>query len=811
MANLTGQSIKDTYQDLVTVGSGNTITDGTGSLIENLVVTASYATNAISASYAPIDTAFSSSVAFRLTTDESNISANASAIAGLNAETGSYLATGSVSNNVITLEKVDGSSFTLTVDTGSAAGDVTALSASLSTRLTVDEGLISGNAAAIIINSNDIASLTAATSSYVTTAQTSSMSVLNAVSASIANSATTALLATTASYAVTASYASTADAALTATSASYAVNATSADSAIIAASAISASYANNASTADSATSASYAADADTLDGLDSTEFAILANNNVFSGNQTFNDITVNGTGSFAYIESVTGSAKIIGDAFIILNNDTPAERYAGIKVIDSGSATATTASLLFDGLTNDWFYEYEKAGDPDDFGVFLAGPEYGTIGSPAYPTNNKLQKGQGDHHLADSLLTDDGTNVSMTGDFQVTGGVTASAAIRANGGVITQTVVAVSSQLDLGTLGSGDVTITSAGGDIIVTGSIDSLNDITAPTFIGALQGNADTATSASHALNADNAISSSFAVTASYVQGGTDPFPYTGNPSITGDLSVTGSYLRLSGSFSGSAIDNITDVYTSTEKVEHVVSLTQAEYNAVSGSADPNTLYYITDAPTFSGFPYTGSAQITGSLGVTGSIDVLFSNQNRVGTLTSGSFTGSFITNIVPSASIVEPQVERVITLTQDAYTALSSSALVSDNSLYIISDAEGEVITSNLVITGSVRGEVNALSIASLQAEIDCATGNFFTLTLAASVDTEIIFANVEPGQTINLQITQNDTTAGTVSFGGNVLFSDGTAFAVTTTLDAIDVMTFISFDGTNVLATGIKNFTI
>ena len=60
--------------------------------------------------------------------------------------------------------------------------------------------------------------------------------------------------------------------------------------------------------------------------------AFINKNNTFTGAQNFNNISVSGTGSFGYIESVTGSAKIIGDAFLILNNDTPTERYAGIKV-----------------------------------------------------------------------------------------------------------------------------------------------------------------------------------------------------------------------------------------------------------------------------------------------------------------------------------------------------------------------------------------------------------------------------------------------------------------------------------------------
>ena len=147
--------------------------------------------------------------------------------------------------------------------------------------------------------------------------------------------------------------------------------------------------------------------------------AMTGSNNTFSGTQTFNNIVVNGTASLAYLQTVTGSAKIIGDAFIILNNDTPTERYAGIIVLDSGSA-GTSASFQFDGLTNDWFYEYTGS-DPLNFGVAMFGPEYGTKGSPTYLTNNRLPKGDGGHHLNDSNISDDGSNVSINSNTQITG------------------------------------------------------------------------------------------------------------------------------------------------------------------------------------------------------------------------------------------------------------------------------------------------------------------------------------------------------------------------------------------------------
>ena len=153
----------------------------------------------------------------------------------------------------------------------------------------------------------------------------------------------------------------------------------------------------------------------------------LVSDQTINGTKTFNDIVVNGTGSFAYITSVTGDAKIIGDAFIYLNNDTPTQRYAGLVVLDSGSAN-TTASFYFDGQTNDWGYEYSSSVGVD-YAVTIFGPEYTTKGNPTYLTTNRIPKAVDNHHLNDSNISDDGTtitldsNVQLNGDLNLTGGI----------------------------------------------------------------------------------------------------------------------------------------------------------------------------------------------------------------------------------------------------------------------------------------------------------------------------------------------------------------------------------------------------
>ena len=199
--------------------------------------------------------------------------------------------------------------------------------------------------------------------------------------------------------------------------------------------------------------------------------------NDFAGTQTFNNIAVNGTGSFAYIESVTGSAKIIGDAFIVLNNNLPAERYAGVKVIDSGSVSQVTASLQFDGQTNDWFFEKEDGGTTE-FGVSLFGPEYTALGVPTYNTSNAILKGTGGHHIIDSTISDNGTTVSVGSNLVATGShilknVTVTPETILNVADSVGTVLQVDNSALSGVTGFGVITNanTKVDGDFVSTGT----------------------------------------------------------------------------------------------------------------------------------------------------------------------------------------------------------------------------------------------------------------------------------------------------------------------------------------------------
>lgn len=235
-----------------------------------------------------------------------------------------------------------------------------------------------------------------------------------------------------------------------------------------------------------ATSSSLVSTINTLSSSVSSTY-LLNTTDTLTGDLTVTgNINVAGTGSFGTIQSITGSAKIIGDAYIILNSSTPSQQFTGIKVIDSGSTD--TGSLEYDSANNHWFYESTDEGYASGF---IAGPT-GSRGSLVWPTANTIVKGLGYNHIGDSNITDDGTTVTITGGtFAIPGfsDVSASLAAAVGAGGINNVVEDTSPQLggnlDLNTniiSGSGTISIVGeiTGSGIHSTNTITAVDDIIA-------------------------------------------------------------------------------------------------------------------------------------------------------------------------------------------------------------------------------------------------------------------------------------------------------------------------------------------
>lgn len=278
----------------------------------------------------------------------------------------------------------------------------------------------------------------------------------------------------------------------------------------------------SASNADRATSASIADDI--KDGID-----------VSFNSGSFNDIVAN-TLAVTNFTAVTSSVVITGDAYIQLNNDTPVQRYAGIKVQDSGSNT--TASLEYDGQTNDWFYDYE-GDDPTNFGIVMFGPEYSTKGSPVYNTANTILKSNGGHHTLDSIITDDGSTVVVGGDLEANvitantyfaGDLIGTASVATSASFATFAPTAVSASF---AAVANSATSASFAENAAVAVSASFSEDART----------ADSATSASFAENASIAVSSSFAEDARTADSATSAsFASTVSRTLVQNLTIDGA-----------------------------------------------------------------------------------------------------------------------------------------------------------------------------------------------------------------------------------------------------------------------------
>lgn len=106
---------------------------------------------------------------------------------------------------------------------------------------------------------------------------------------------------------------------------------------------------------------------------------------------------------------------------------------------------------------------------------------------------------------------------------------------------------------------------------------------------------------------------------------------------------------------------------------------------------------------------------------------------------------------------------------------------------------------------ITGSVLGNVTALSISSNTASLNLTSGSFYTLQLVSGSNTHINPSNIRAGQTVSLLVST--TGSATVSFPSTVLQPSGSSYVPTTTTGK-DVLTFISFDTTNLYLASVKN---
>jgi hypothetical protein len=139
---------------------------------------------------------------------------------------------------------------------------------------------------------------------------------------------------------------------------------------------------------------------------------------IFSGSLYVQDnLIVQGSSS---LQNITASAVSIGTNIVYLNTDTPAVRFAGLTVQDSGSSAGVTGSMLWDSLCNRWIYS-NPSGVGYSGGMLLSGPRATNLGEEPTLTCNYIAKSGGGDHLYNSCIVDDGTTICVKGNFIGTG------------------------------------------------------------------------------------------------------------------------------------------------------------------------------------------------------------------------------------------------------------------------------------------------------------------------------------------------------------------------------------------------------
>jgi hypothetical protein len=113
----------------------------------------------------------------------------------------------------------------------------------------------------------------------------------------------------------------------------------------------------------------------------------------------------------------------------------------------------------------------------------------------------------------------------------------------------------------------------------------------------------------------------------------------------------------------------------------------------------------------------------------------------------------------------------------------------------------------SASLHVSGAILNYPITLPTSSGTASMDCSQSNFFNLTLSGSSILFLSASNIQPGQTVNLRVTQ-PATSGSLNYGSQFKFAGGIPYSASATGSAVDIISFISFDTTTLYGSAIKN---
>lgn len=280
-----------------------------------------------------------------------------------------------------------------------------------------------------------------------------------------------------------------------------------------------------------------------------------------------------------------------------------------------------------------------------------------------------------------------------------------------------------------------------------------------------------------------------------------------SGSSSLTGSMGITGN-LNVLGNISSSTISGIGNVTTYSASVQ---SLIFAVSSSISGTITTLSQSFDSRLDFLEG-PFSTS------------VDLRLDNLESW----SSSLQTTFVTEVEnrATASFLQNQINQKLntssfndfqTNNYNQYTSSTNSRLNVIETTYATTGSNSFrgnqtingtlLVSSSMVYSGSVRGQVRTITINSNTASMDCNLGNFFTLSLPAGT-TRLEATNIQPGETLSLRIL-NQTSSSVVSSSVSVKFPTGFSYVPTPIATSTDIITFLSFDTASIFAVAANYF--
>jgi hypothetical protein len=539
----------------------------------------------------------------------------------------------------------------------------------------------------------------------------------------------------------------------------------------------------------------------------SGSYAKLNGGNHFDGTQVFTgsvfitgSLTVYGSSSFA---NVSASIVEIGTNIVKLNTATPAVRFGGISVADSGSGAGASGSLFWDSQNNHWIYQHPSGGVESGFTArLISGPaNSGSIGNEVGLTVGKLTLAVGDDHLGDSIITQvDNSKVNIGGGLGVSGSIVVNNAIIGTGSIYLQPDITDNRQIQIYNTAGGDTHIKATGGltflgdDTNYVKIDDSLQTVTVRGVNGVF---------IETALNVTGPISASAGFSGSIA----------GIGNVTAySQSVSASLAEITanvGSGVGVSITNLNSFSSSTLTRLTALEVETANLELFSGSANTR---------------FTEIGVVSGSLIASASAAKTTNDSQGVSITNLNSFSSSVLTQLteigVVSGSLIASASAAKTTNDSQGISitnlnSFSGSQLTQNSTLATYTGSVETRLTEIGVVSGSLISSASAASVSitnlnSKSASVDTSISNInsftssFGTTFSSSVDSRL--DTLEGTGTIQGVGTGNNvtfakvTTTGDVVVGGDLVVQGNTVTLNTATLVVEDKLITLASGSTS-----------